>query len=245
MDVFTRASWHGFRCSGLYFGPEWGEAVKSLRSSFNQSRNTKLSPNVKLAPELILTPEVVTSTSTTASDVARPIFLGVLRSEIPSGMCAKLRTVAASNDRDHARNLSYIACSHHGYIFLFFAHIPFVVNHTINATPQERLQQGEMWLEASNSIFVWDTASQSTRWLDMQKKWRRLWPPLAAPMTTSVNGLDAKRHHSSWWRSHVRVVGLREICSRSFTMLVSAKYKRLWSGKNCTESKAVTSYCVT
>ena len=30
-----------------------------------------------------------------------------LRSEIPSGMCAKLRTVAASNNRDHARNLSY------------------------------------------------------------------------------------------------------------------------------------------
>ena len=30
----------------------------------------------------------------------------VLRSEIPSGMCAKLRTVAASNNRDHARNLS-------------------------------------------------------------------------------------------------------------------------------------------
>jgi len=24
---------------------------------------------------------------------------------------------------------------------LFFAHIPFVVNHTINATPPERLQQ--------------------------------------------------------------------------------------------------------
>ena len=39
--------------------------------------------------------------------------------------------------RDH----SIIACSHHAYIFLFFAHIPFVVNHTINATPPERLQQ--------------------------------------------------------------------------------------------------------
>jgi len=31
----------------------------------------------------------------------------LLRSEIPSGMCAKLRTMAASNHRDHARNLSY------------------------------------------------------------------------------------------------------------------------------------------
>ena len=31
----------------------------------------------------------------------------LLRSEISSGMCAKLRTVAASSNRDHARNLSY------------------------------------------------------------------------------------------------------------------------------------------
>ena len=30
-----------------------------------------------------------------------------MRSEIPSGMSAKFRTVAASNNRDHARNLSY------------------------------------------------------------------------------------------------------------------------------------------
>jgi len=30
----------------------------------------------------------------------------LLRSEIPSDMCAKLRIVAASNNRDHARNLS-------------------------------------------------------------------------------------------------------------------------------------------
>jgi len=31
----------------------------------------------------------------------------LLRSEIPSDICAKLRTVAASNNRDHACNLSY------------------------------------------------------------------------------------------------------------------------------------------
>ena len=35
------------------------------------------------------------------------VLLILLRSEIPSGMCAKLRTVAASNNRDHARDLSY------------------------------------------------------------------------------------------------------------------------------------------
>ena len=90
----------------------------------------------------------------------------LLRSEIPSGMCAKLRTVAASSNRDHARNLSsrtlvivvnrshvnigrattsqslllVLARAAH-IMVLFFPHIPFVVNHTINATPPERLQQ--------------------------------------------------------------------------------------------------------
>jgi len=59
----------------------------------------------------------------------------------PSGMCAKLRTVAARNNRDHpTRSLYYCLFAPHT-IFLFFAHIPFVVNQTINATPPERLQQ--------------------------------------------------------------------------------------------------------
>jgi len=34
-----------------------------------------------------------------------------------------------------------IACSRRAYVLLFFAHIPFVVNYTINVTPPERLQQ--------------------------------------------------------------------------------------------------------
>jgi len=87
-------------------------------------------------------------------------------------MCAELRTVAASNNRDHpTRSLSLsplastINCSpgsqallevtHQDHssgftllmlvratyiMVLFFTHIPFVVNHTINATPPERLQ---------------------------------------------------------------------------------------------------------
>jgi len=64
----------------------------------------------------------------------------LLRSEILSGICAKLRTMAASNNRDHASQSVIVACSRHAYILLFFAHILFVVNHTINATPPERLQ---------------------------------------------------------------------------------------------------------
>jgi len=83
----------------------------------------------------------------------------LLRSENPSSMCAKLRTAAASNNRDHASQSLFayacryvqsftrqhrqsfhvafsliIACSRHADLFLFFVHILFVVNHTINAT---------------------------------------------------------------------------------------------------------------
>ena len=55
-------------------------------------------------------------------------------------MCAKLHTVAASNNRDHpTRSLYYSLFGPHTYIFVLH-HIPFMVNHTINATPPERLQ---------------------------------------------------------------------------------------------------------
>jgi len=90
----------------------------------------------------------------------------VLRSEISSGVCTKLRNVAASNDRDHALNFYLgklvvafsrsqvnigrasalqsllLLLARPTYIMvLFFTYIPFVVNHTINATPPEWLQQ--------------------------------------------------------------------------------------------------------
>jgi len=39
------------------------------------------------------------------SNTADSLEFVLLRSEIPSGMCAKLRTVATSNNRDHARKL--------------------------------------------------------------------------------------------------------------------------------------------
>jgi len=55
----------------------------------------------------------------------------VLRSEIPSGMCAKLRTVAASNNRVHMPwLLCYCLLAPHICMVFFFTHIPFVVNHT-------------------------------------------------------------------------------------------------------------------
>jgi len=47
----------------------------------------------------------------------------LLRSEIPSGMCAKLHTVAASNNKDHqTRSLYYCLFAPHTYIFVLRAH---------------------------------------------------------------------------------------------------------------------------
>ena len=75
----------------------------------------------------------------------------VLRSEIPSGMCAKLRTVAASSNRVHMPwSLYYCLFAPHICMVLFFRHILFVVNHTFNATPPERLQQKHGWNKKRN-----------------------------------------------------------------------------------------------
>jgi len=65
----------------------------------------------------------------------------VLRSEIPSGMCANFAPWQQATIEITRRDHSIIACSRHIHIFLFFAHIPFVVNHTNNAAPPARLQQ--------------------------------------------------------------------------------------------------------
>jgi len=54
----------------------------------------------------------------TVDDIACGVnsLILLLRSESPSGMCAKLRTVAASNNRDHApRSLYYYLFAPHIY----------------------------------------------------------------------------------------------------------------------------------
>jgi len=59
----------------------------------------------------------------------------------PSGMCAKLRTVAPSNNRVHMPwSLCYCLFAPHICMVLFLTPISFVVNHTFNATPPEMLQ---------------------------------------------------------------------------------------------------------
>ena len=61
--------------------------------------------------------------------------------ESPSGKCTKLHTVAASNNSSHAM-ITLLLLVRATYIWvLFFTHIPFVVNHTFDATPTESLQQ--------------------------------------------------------------------------------------------------------
>jgi len=66
----------------------------------------------------------------------------LLRSEKPE---RHVRNASHRDSKQQYRSCAAIslltACSRHTYIVLFFAHIPFVVNHTINATSPERLQQ--------------------------------------------------------------------------------------------------------
>jgi len=89
----------------------------------------------------------------------RHILMLVLPSEIPSGMCAKLSTVAASNNRVHMPwPLYYCLFGQHICMVLFFTHIPFVVNHTFNATPPERLHQHPLLFTTNHTdstFFVW------------------------------------------------------------------------------------------
>jgi len=47
---------------------------------------------------------------------------------------------------------SIIACSHHINVVLFFAHIPFMVNHMFNTTPTEWLQQHPLLLQRTAPI---------------------------------------------------------------------------------------------
>jgi len=81
-----------------------------------------------------------------------PLFNLLLRSESPRGKCAKLRTVAASNNRNHTPRSLTFACSHHRYVVLFFAHIPFVVNRAFSATPAERFHQHPSFLQRTAPI---------------------------------------------------------------------------------------------
>jgi len=79
----------------------------------------------------------------------------LLQSEIPSGICAKLRTMAASNNRVQMPwSLYYCVFAPHIYIVLFFTHISFVVNHTFNETPPKKLQQDlhNLWLLYCSSV---------------------------------------------------------------------------------------------
>jgi len=52
-------------------------------------------------------------------------------------MCAKLRTAAASNNRDHALQSILLLIALATHIYFCSSHIScvYVVNHTINATP--------------------------------------------------------------------------------------------------------------
>jgi len=55
----------------------------------------------------------------------------------------RVRNVSHRGSKQQQRSHDTIAYSRHIYTVVFFTHIAFVVNHTFNATPQERLQHYE------------------------------------------------------------------------------------------------------
>jgi len=89
------------------------------------------------------------------NEILQNIRIMLLQSEIQSGICAKLRTVAASNNRVHIPwSLYYCLFAPHICMVLFFTHISFVVNHTINATPPERLQQHPLLFTTNHTDYT-------------------------------------------------------------------------------------------
>ena len=151
-------------------------------------------------------------------------------------MCAKLPTVAASNNRDHpTRSLSSlplagtINCStgsqalfevtHQDYsigitllllvratyvYFFFLAHIPFVVNHTINATPPERLQQNKNFLSPIQS---WSANFQTIcspiqswsgqNWLQSWSRAIQSWSMLISACSITIDMWKPVSNHSN------------------------------------------------
>ena len=90
---------------------------------------------------------------TTFTSGHRPILS---RSEIPSGMYAKLRTVAASNNRDHpTRSLYYCLFAPHTYIFVLRAHPVRGESHNLRNTTGEVATLAVFFIRRKISRVVW------------------------------------------------------------------------------------------
>ena len=93
----------------------------------------------KLPQSLVLF--VKASHGTTSTSLSQHHFVAIGKSE---RHMRKALHCAASNNRVHApRSLYY--CLFTPHMVFFFAHIQFVVNHTFNVTPAERLQQYSLY----------------------------------------------------------------------------------------------------
>ena len=83
------------------------------------------------------------------------------------------------------RSLYYCLFVLHICMVLFFTHIPFVVNHTINATPPERLQQWhttkqyQTFSDIAGSVKPSDGSRGEVGQLPSKRMWRFLqWLPI-------------------------------------------------------------------
>jgi len=85
-----------------------------------------------------------------------------LRSEIPSGMCAKFRTVAASNNRDHpTRSLHYCLIAPHTNMFVLRAH----------PVRGESYNQRNITGEVATVCIIWRSSSWKKAALERRQQW--------------------------------------------------------------------------
>jgi len=81
------------------------------------------------------------------------LAVGTIAIGNPEQHVRKASTVAASDNWDHASQSLFLLLPRATYIMvLFFKQIPFVVNHTINAMPRERLQKHPSFLQRTTPI---------------------------------------------------------------------------------------------
>ena len=153
----------------------------------------------------------------------------MLRSEIPSGMCAELRTGAASNNRNHpTRSLYCCLFAPHTYIFVLRAHLVRGESHN------QRNTTGEVaTLTWRHSYMKFANMSRKTTLCGAQVSYRRLYSYVTHNIYAIMNllGWGAKTELTlspgvrnpgyttggQWWRYRCSwIFHLRAFCADEF-----------------------------
>jgi len=122
------------------------------------------------------------------------LFSPLLRSEIPNGIYAKLRTVAASNNRVHMPwSLYYCLFTPHICMALFFTHIPSTQHHWrgCNTAHWRRADGRPSGINITQDS--WPQVRIGTRPIPKMKALRCLKAPSLWPRNNKVQGIRVSR----------------------------------------------------